>query len=268
MMTADKKDLPVKAEDGERRSWETKPPALLENDLSPMKLGVVVPMKELIKSAEEVAIAILAYTKPIKIRQGEHYDCDDWKLIAAAFGIFPSTDKPHEVNIRGRWGFECRGYTLKNGRPFTEAWHICLWEGREKPKSGTEDEKEYFTLYGKVQTRAQSRALRAAISWVVKIGSKKMGRKISSVPAELAEEAEFDLINNNSSAEEPKPGSDWAGKILMMANQDKAVALKMLGRFMAKAGRDGSQITSFNSLTQEDINSITPYVEEEFAKGA
>ena len=71
-----------------------------------------------------------------------------------------------------------------------------------------------------------------------------------------------------ASAKKPT-ANDIGTMIFEMANSDEMEAKRLLGKFLAKAGRrTEGKITGLKDLDIKDLNAIEPYVKEAYEKGA
>jgi hypothetical protein len=151
------------------------------------------------KALQELRILVRNRPDPVVINGKRYLEFCDWQILGSFFGITAFVESTEEIleeippkdgapfTFKKVIGFKARAKAIKDGNimnPLSAADAECMMDEKNW---GT---KPRFMVRSMAQTRAEAKALRNVLQWVVKLPDEKTGRPIEEFGEETAEEIE------------------------------------------------------------------------------
>ena len=225
--------------------------------------------EEIMAEAIKRSKMLMKHCRYTVIGTSKHIHIESWQMLGRFDGMVAGTKDAERVEIQGVEGARATAYVrdLNTGQIITEAIAYCMRDEKKWSKKKKEWHYPWKTapfshVISMSQTRAQSKALASVERWIAELAG------FSGTPAEEMDGVKNEKPKKKASAKKPT-ANDIGTMIFEMANSDEMEAKRLLGKFLAKAGRrTEGKITGLKDLDIKDLNAIEPYVKEAYEKGA
>lgn len=195
-------------------------------------------LQEAAKAAQALRDVIERKPQKVVINGKQFLQFEDWQTLGRFYGVTVAARATNYIEQGRSRGYECHAEAIRaDGQVISAAQAMCM-DDEQKWK-----DKPLFQLRSMAQTRAQAKALRNVLAWVVVMAG------YAPTPAEEMDSAHSDAPRSSNAPAAPRSTgrisdatiTDWCQRMAKAANYDQ------LDEVFRAAYRQASDVTDQNA---------------------